>query len=60
MPAPVRIFGLQLALSVVPFFGALAAGFFLLAARSYEAELHQVETIHVDAENDATPAVAAA
>jgi MFS family permease len=54
------VFGLQLALSVVPLFGALAAGFFLLAARSYEAELHQVETIHVDAEDGATPAVAAA
>jgi MFS family permease len=53
------VFGLHVALSAMPLFGALAAGFFVLVARSYEAELHRVESIHVDADDGAMPAVAA-
>jgi MFS transporter, Spinster family, sphingosine-1-phosphate transporter len=54
-------FGLEAALSVVPLAGALAALFFMLAARSYEADIHQVENIHVDADaaGAGAPAVAA-
>jgi MFS family permease len=42
--------GLEAALAAVPLFGALAAVFFMLAARSYENDIHQVENIHVDAD----------
>ena len=46
-------FGLETALAVVPLFGALAVPFFMLAARTYEGDIHQVESIHVDADNAA-------
>ena len=46
-------FGLETALTVVPLFGALAALFFMLAARTYEGDIHQVESVHVDPDNAA-------
>jgi MFS family permease len=47
--------GLERALAAVPLFGALAAVFFMLAARSYENDIHQVENIHVDADTVDAP-----
>ncbi len=41
-------YGLATALSVIPGFGLLAALFFTLAARSYEADIHRVESVHVE------------
>ena len=42
--------GLANALTVMPIFGALAAGFFLLASRSYEGDKQRVATVPVAAE----------
>jgi predicted MFS family arabinose efflux permease len=44
------VYGLQAALAIVPAFGVLAAVFFLLAARSYEADVHRVERIELQTE----------
>ena len=43
------LWGLQQAMAVVPVFSLFAAGFFLIAARSYEADLQRVEAIVIDA-----------
>jgi MFS transporter, Spinster family, sphingosine-1-phosphate transporter len=54
------LYGLQTALAFAPAFGVLAAAFFLLAARSYESDVREVERIEL--ENDradrARPALA--
>jgi predicted MFS family arabinose efflux permease len=42
--------GLQSALTLIPAFGALAAVFFLLAARNYESDMQRVSAVHVDPE----------
>ena len=53
--------GLQTALAVMPLFGVVAAICFLLAARSYEAELKRVAHVPMDAAPVASPpAVASA
>jgi MFS family permease len=54
------LYGLQPALAVLPAFGVLAAFFFLLAARSYEADVRRVERIEVELERggQAGPALA--
>jgi MFS family permease len=44
------VYGLQAALAIVPAFGVLAAVFFMLAARSYEADVHRVERIELQTE----------
>lgn len=51
--------GLQTALAVMPVFGVVAAGCFLLAARSYESELKRVANVSIDAAATATPAAVA-
>jgi len=51
--------GLQTALAVMPIFGVVAAGCFLLAARSYEAELKRVANVSIDAAPTAAPAAVA-
>jgi MFS family permease len=43
-------YGLETALTVVPLFGLLAAGFFLLATRTYEADIKRVADVHVELE----------
>ncbi|TXD61014.1 MFS transporter [Ralstonia sp. TCR112] len=48
--------GLQTALAVMPVFGVVAAGCFLLAARSYEPELQRVANVSIDAAPSAAPA----
>jgi MFS family permease len=50
-------YDLNTALAIVPAFSVLSAAFFLLAARSYEPDLHRVERIRIEA---AAPAAAAA
>lgn len=40
--------GLQSALTIIPAFGLLAAGFFVLAARSYETDMQRVRTVAID------------
>jgi MFS family permease len=52
--------GLETALTIVPLFGALAAGFFMLAARTYESDVHRVEDVALDAEPMSSPAAAVA
>jgi len=44
------VYGLETALTFVPLFGLAAAGFFLLAARSYEADIKRVAEVHVEVE----------
>jgi MFS family permease len=44
------VYGLDAALAVMPLFGALAALFFVLAARSYESDIHQVDSVRLDAD----------
>ena len=51
-------FGLATAMTVIPLSGALAATFFLLAARSYEGDLQRVGTVRIEAES-AAPAAGA-
>lgn len=51
--------GLQTALAVMPVFGVVAAGCFLLAARSYEAELQRVANVSIDAAPSPAPAAVA-
>ena len=51
--------GLQTALAVMPIFGVAAAGCFLLAARSYEAELQRVASVQVDAAPALSPSAVA-
>ncbi|GCB04230.1 MFS transporter [Ralstonia sp. SET104] len=51
--------GLQTALAVMPIFSVVAAGCFLLAARSYEAELKRVANVSIDAARAAAPAAVA-
>jgi MFS family permease len=46
--------GLATAMTLIPLAGALAAGCFLLAARSYERDLQRVGTVQIEAE-PATP-----
>lgn len=46
-------FDLNTALMLMPAFGLLAAGFFLLAARTYEADLHDVERVRLQAAHNA-------
>ena len=53
-------FGLESALTLVPLFGALAAAFFMLAARTYEGDIHQVESVPIDAAAMPSAASAAA
>jgi predicted MFS family arabinose efflux permease len=54
------LYGLQTALALVPAFGLLAAAFFVLAARSYEADVHRVEKVEleIDRADRASPALA--
>jgi MFS family permease len=53
------LYGLQTALALAPAFGVLAAAFFLLAARSYESDVREVEKVHLELEGDrARPALA--
>lgn len=52
--------GLQTALAVVPMFSLMAAGFFLLAGRSYEADLHQVALLKPEKIKAAPPMAHAA
>ncbi len=53
--------GLASALAVMPLFGALAAAFFMQAARSYEGDMRQVQAIEIDASDiDGGVSVAAA
>jgi hypothetical protein len=54
------LYGLQAALAAVPAFGLLAAGFFMLAARSYEADARAVERIEIEIDRGdrASPALA--
>ncbi len=55
------LWGLQQAMAVIPAFGLLAAGFFLVAARSYERDMRSVEDIVLAAARpESTAAVAAA
>jgi MFS family permease len=42
-------YGLAVALTAIPCFSALAAVFFLLAARTYERDLQQVGTVQIEA-----------
>jgi MFS transporter, Spinster family, sphingosine-1-phosphate transporter len=49
-------FGLETALTVIPAFGLLAALFFTLAARTYEADIHRVEDVHVEIDRSASVA----
>jgi len=49
-------YGLETALTLIPAFGVLAAVFFMLAARSYEGDMHKVDEVHVQAA--AAPAAA--
>ena len=51
--------GLQTALAVMPIFGVVAAGCFLLAARTYEADLKRVANVSVDASPAAGPVAVA-
>ena len=53
-------YGLQAALALVPVSGLAAAGFFLLAARSYESDVRQVEKVQLemDRAERARPALA--
>ena len=48
-------FGLETALTVIPAFGLLAA-FFTLAARTQEADIHQVEDVHVEVDRSGSVA----
>ena len=48
-------FGLQTALTLIPAFGALAAIFFVLAARNYERDMQRVRTVAVDAPDALAP-----
>ena len=50
-------YDLNTALALVPAFSVVSAAFFLLAARSYEPDMHRLERIRIEA---ATPAAAAA
>jgi MFS family permease len=43
-------YGLATALTATPLFGLLAAAFFVAAARTYEADIHRVESIRLEAE----------
>ena len=49
-------FGLETALTVIPAFGLLAALFFTLASRTYEADIHQVEDVHVEVDRSGSVA----
>ena len=49
-------FGLQTALTLIPAFGALAAIFFVLAARNYERDMQRVGTVAVNAPAPQGPA----
>jgi len=49
-------YGLETALTVIPAFGLLAALFFTLAARTYEADIHQVEDVHVEVDRSVSVA----
>ncbi|CAJ0790320.1 Sialic acid transporter NanT [Ralstonia condita] len=51
--------GLQTALAVMPLFSVIAAGCFLWAARSYEAELKRVANVALAAAPTATPSAVA-
>jgi MFS family permease len=42
------LYGLQTALTLMPLFGLAAAGLFLLAARSYESDARQVESVQLE------------
>jgi MFS family permease len=52
-------FGLNVALTLMPAFALLSAGFFLLAARTYETDMRNVERVRLAAAADA-PQLAAA
>jgi predicted MFS family arabinose efflux permease len=52
--------GLERALTVVPAFGLLAALFFLLGARSYEADMQRVNAVRVEREPAGDPSLTAA
>ena len=55
------LWGLQQAMAVIPVFSLFAAGFFALAARSYEHDMQRVEDVAMDAAPPAAmPAIAAA
>ena len=55
------LWGLQQAMAVIPVFSLFAAGFFLIAARSYEQDIERVASIKLDVAAPASmPATAAA
>ena len=54
------LYGLQSALAVLPVFGLAAAGFFLLAARSYESDARRVEKLQLEMDRAEGTAAAAA
>jgi MFS transporter, Spinster family, sphingosine-1-phosphate transporter len=47
--------GLERAMTVIPVFGALAAGFFLLASRSYEGDKQRVAAVAIEVAPTAEP-----
>jgi len=51
-------YGLQFAMSVVPLFGLLAAGFYLVAARTYLADLKSVEHLAPALQREPSPQAA--
>ena len=53
------IWGLQLAMVVIPVFGLFAAGFFLVAARSYEHDMRRVADIELTPAQPESAALAA-
>jgi MFS family permease len=54
------LYGLKAALAAAPVLGLLAAAFFVLAARSYEADVRRVEKVDLEVEGSggARPALA--
>lgn len=55
------LWGLQQAMATIPAFSLLAAGFFVVASRSYEADMQRVASVRIAADDPAAaPAAAAA
>ena len=50
--------GLQSALTIIPGFGLLAALFFILAARRYEADMQRMQTAHIEIDAESATPVA--
>jgi MFS family permease len=51
------MYGLETALKITPLFGLAAAAFFLLAARSYEADIKRVADVHVEVDTNKPVAI---